>query len=1519
MAKQVADFVVRLGLEGDQDLERFKSQFRELGRVVNVSGGQIDTLRQRILDYNRDGQRSEQLIRGQLDALRALRSQVDVAGTSYQALSTDIRALDSELRGSTRSMDAQRDAILRAAASHKGNAAALSENISALERLQARTREGSAAYGQFAKDIQVVKRGLDEIKKAASDFNTTVGQIPGASIAKLSGQIDRLRTGMRDLTILSDKFLSGLERTQLLQAVQSRFTGRQEVRAAAAMYASPAYTNFVETRAANVPLPDTTAALNLRLQELQTELSNTERSSARYTRVALELADVQRQLNTQLIGTSEAFKRLDAAQAGIERRAAKLAQVQQYYSESSQVAPGISGYRDPTTGAIIARGAYEPGRTRVAESAYERPIGPEPLSQESRRSLAALEDSLNTANGIYERSRLEQAQLQAKYNQLQLDADEAAYQESARRRQIQYDQDLRDFDRRLEAGERRRRGRVSGVQLAQAAGAAVSGGIFGGFEGFAGGVLGGVIGAGTPAGPVGGAFAGAAIGAQAGMIRQQIGATATYAAEISRLRIALSGVVTDLDEYRTAVRATEQIADRFNLPLGESTQRFTQLAAAVAGSGGTIEQAKETFNNITAAIIATGGSTEQVNAALTAMSQVFSKGKATAEELRGQLGERLPGAFATFAASMGISTQELDKLLDSGKVTISDVLKFVKLLGKQYGETADLMAKSSEQAGARMNRAMDKLRITTGSALGTTGAAFQDFFTDIITYADKAIRKLVELNLLRPGANYRVARVLSGEETVGDVDKRIAALEKERQLLEKQQRDSTRQTRGRSVMSMWFNPNVEFGEAAGTAAAPGAFAGVRAAPGAFPAKENPRLAEVREELRIEREVRARLALFRTPREDEAQAKQDAEEQAAKDREQRAKQYLDAIEQRETSLLDARRDYEEQIRDIRKNALREAEQLERGFADERRNIEREVRDIRTQRADTAEDNERRLRIARGENADVVNAAQRVAEIYRKERDDNQKMTDRIADAERTQARTIADFQRKNAEDINRANETYAKRIGEIQRNYAVTTSKILEEGSANGAKRLAVAAQLISLRQQRTAPRYAGYPLPSDYAGAEPLYGTAGMSARAIENASTDPDRVVVSQIDRRIRALELSLTQPPSGPSAAAVALPRTPAPNLGRLPALPGAAQTTAARSELAAESRAANAQDRLDSSIISLVEATQPLRAASAELTKRAAVDQLRGIYEPQGYGTETLQAVLAIYTNFGESARALADSYTKSQNELYEAFKRGDVTFAERKNAIDKINAAFEEQKKYLEDSYNLQVKSTLELGRQNEALRYRQDLRIGTGATEGLREYITTIGTASEASKQLALGGIKGVENAIVDLATTGTTNFREFAQSMIQDTVRMITQQFILRSVLSLLNFAQPAASPAAIPSADLDKYSTRLLGPYTPVAPTYPGVPQFAQGGIATGPASGYPAVLHGTEAVIPLSGSRAIPVQMQGTGSAPIININVDATGTAVQGNQGQAQDLARDLAAVVDDRLVYHRRRGGLLDPQR
>ncbi len=53
---------------------------------------------------------------------------------------------------------------------------------------------------------------------------------------------------------------------------------------------------------------------------------------------------------------------------------------------------------------------------------------------------------------------------------------------------------------------------------------------------------------------------------------------------------------------------------------------------------------------------------------------MISKGKVSAEELRGQLGERLPGAFQIAARASGVTTSQLDEMLQKGQVLSEEFL-----------------------------------------------------------------------------------------------------------------------------------------------------------------------------------------------------------------------------------------------------------------------------------------------------------------------------------------------------------------------------------------------------------------------------------------------------------------------------------------------------------------------------------------------------------------------------------------------------------------------------------------------------------------------------------------------------------------------------------------------------------------------------------------------------------------------------------------------------------------------------
>jgi len=274
------------------------------------------------------------------------------------------------------------------------------------------------------------------------------------------------------------------------------------------------------------------------------------------------------------------------------------------------------------------------------------------------------------------------------------------------------------LDAQLAKTQAKRGGGIAG--MARTAGAVAAGGIFGGPEGAIGAGIGGVMG-----GPAGAAV-GAAVGAQVSMARQSIASTAEYAAALGLQRKALRLVINDTKAYADSQKFLEDRSKRLAIPQDVIVRQFTSLTASVKGAGKSVEDAEKVFESIAAGIRGTGGSLEDMKAAMRATSQVFSKGKVSAEELRQQLGERLPGAFTIFAESMNRTPAQLDKMLEQGQVTLDDFMKFSETLFKKYGENAEILASGPEAAGDRLATAMSELKDNVGQILGPAGAAFQD-------------------------------------------------------------------------------------------------------------------------------------------------------------------------------------------------------------------------------------------------------------------------------------------------------------------------------------------------------------------------------------------------------------------------------------------------------------------------------------------------------------------------------------------------------------------------------------------------------------------------------------------------------------------------------------------------------------------------------------------------------------------------------------------------------------------------
>jgi len=155
--------------------------------------------------------------------------------------------------------------------------------------------------------------------------------------------------------------------------------------------------------------------------------------------------------------------------------------------------------------------------------------------------------------------------------------------------------------------------------------------------------------------------------------------------QLQSLDLALKQVIGSQEDFVKAQDFLLRVSEQYGVGINELTKSFTQFYVSAKDklSGKEIEGI---FESISKAAGSMGLSVEQQDGAFLALTQMLSKGTVQAEELRGQLSERLPGAFGILAKSMGVSEQVLNKMLKDGKVMAAEVLPaFAKEVEKAYG------------------------------------------------------------------------------------------------------------------------------------------------------------------------------------------------------------------------------------------------------------------------------------------------------------------------------------------------------------------------------------------------------------------------------------------------------------------------------------------------------------------------------------------------------------------------------------------------------------------------------------------------------------------------------------------------------------------------------------------------------------------------------------------------------------------------------------------------------------------
>lgn len=182
-----------------------------------------------------------------------------------------------------------------------------------------------------------------------------------------------------------------------------------------------------------------------------------------------------------------------------------------------------------------------------------------------------------------------------------------------------------------------------------------------------------------------------------------------------------------------------KLSNKLGLFVANLGKSYTNLAANTRGTALEGAETRKIFEAVSSYARVLNLSAADQDGVFRALTQMVGKGQIYAEELRGQMGERLPGSIQAMAKAAGKSVPEMFKMMEDGELRAEDVFpKFSEELMKMANEAGAL-----EQAMNNTAAAIGRFRTNVWLANKTFNEsgydkAVRDFFNQTSTAVQKA-------------------------------------------------------------------------------------------------------------------------------------------------------------------------------------------------------------------------------------------------------------------------------------------------------------------------------------------------------------------------------------------------------------------------------------------------------------------------------------------------------------------------------------------------------------------------------------------------------------------------------------------------------------------------------------------------------------------------------------------------------------------------------------------------------------
>jgi len=168
------------------------------------------------------------------------------------------------------------------------------------------------------------------------------------------------------------------------------------------------------------------------------------------------------------------------------------------------------------------------------------------------------------------------------------------------------------------------------------------------------------------------------------------------------------------------------------------------------------------------------------------------------------------------------------------------------------------------------------------------------------------------------------------------------------------------------------------------------------------------------------------------------------------------------------------------------------------------------------------------------------------------------------------------------------------------------------------------------------------------------------------------------------------------------------------------------------------------------------------------------------------------------------------------------------------------------------------------------------------------------------------GMTQAFDLLIDGADSWGNALRDIAANVLRDIAKQLIQIYIIEQSIGFIKSLMTPFNP----STPLG-FGGGQTGRFGTLGPNY-GIAQFADGG---NPPVGKPSLVgeRGPELFVPRSAGTIIPNHAMGGGAS--VTVNVDASGSSVEGDGNQAAQLGKAIGIAVQQELIKQKRPGGLL----